>query len=209
MPRYTDILAAALLLFVVVPAARAQQVRSEVALTTERRGASVNVDAQYYGFKNRMFAIGRMFMGEPDEEPAATVGNSSTIAIEVAAGPQFRNGLYIFGPLAGIDSKRRVLAGGNLLTKVRSHTVAYLGYVKIATDPERRNGMRHRVMFDLKKDQKLFLRLDWKTEGARHEHCRLGVEFHRRIDKLNLPIYLEPFWNVPVRQIGIRIGTRL
>ena len=103
----------------------------------------------------------------------------------------------------------RVLAGADISTKVLRHTVAYIGYGKIATDSTRVNGMRHRLMFDLKKDEKFFLRLDWRTEGDRQEHCRLGVEFNTRIDKLNLPIYVEPFWSFTDTRVGFRIGTRL
>jgi hypothetical protein len=37
----------------------------------------------------------------------------------------------------------------------------------------------------------------------------LGVEFNTRIDKLNLPIYAEPFWNFRASQVGLRVGIRL
>jgi hypothetical protein len=51
--------------------------------------------------------------------------------------------------------------------------------------------------------------MDWKTEGKTNEHFRLGVELHTRVDKLNLPVYLEPFWNFVGSQIGFRVGARI
>ena len=199
-------------LFASVSSAQAQQVRADVGLTSERQGVSINIDARYYNSKYKMFALGRLFIDEPNSDALKQLSparNDNPLALEAVVGRYFRGGSFLVGPLGGIDSNKRVLAGADISTKVLRHTVAYIGYGKIATDSTRVNGMRHRLMFDLKKDEKFFLRLDWRTEGDRQEHCRLGVEFNTRIDKLNLPIYVEPFWSFTDTRVGFRIGTRL
>jgi hypothetical protein len=198
-----------LFLFALGIRADAQQLRGEIAVTAERQGVSLNIDANYYNSRLKLFALARVFVDETKtiDEPGKESANP--FELEAAVGRLFRKGTLIVGPLAGLDSKKRVLAGANVVTKLRRHTVAYLGYAGLATDSEHPDGMRHRLMFDLRKDEKLFLRLDWKREGSRHEHCRLGVEFHTRVDKLNLPVYIEPFWNFAGSQVGVRLGTRL
>ena len=210
MAKYFATWATSAILLALASNAEAQQVRADVGLTTERQGISINVDGRYYNSRYKVFALGRLFINEPDDGVSAQpFRNDNQLAVEVAVGRFFRAGSSLLGPLAGFDSKKRLIAGADFSTKLRHHTVAYLGYGKFATDSTHVNGMRHRFMLDLKKDEKLFLRLDWKTEGSRHEHCRLGVEFDTRIDKLNLPIYLEPFWNFADNRVGLRLGTRL
>lgn len=199
-------------LFALASTAQAQQVRADVGLTSERQGVSINIEARYYNSKYKVFALGRLFIDEPNShalKDQQSPGNSNPLALEAVVGRFFRGGSLLVGPLAGIDSNRRVLAGADISTKVLRHTLVYLGYGKFATDSTHVNGMRHRLMFDLKKDEKFFLRLDWRTEGNKHEHCRLGLEFNTRIDKLNLPIYVEPFWNFTDKRVGFRLGTRL
>jgi hypothetical protein len=187
----------------------AQQLRADVGLTTEKHGVSVNVDGTYYNLKYKIFAMGRLFLNEPDRYDQPENKNNSQIDVEAAVGPAWQKRGNIFGPIVGFDSYGRVLAGGNLVTKLFNHTVAYLGYGRLATDSDHGNGMRHRLMFDVMKDQRIFLRFDLKTERGKAEHCRLGAEFHTRINKLNLPLYFEPFWNFTDSLPGIRIGTRL
>ena len=190
--------------------ARAQQLRADIGVTTERQGVSLNVDGRYYYAKYKLFALGRLFINEPDSDALKQpVGNHDELAVEAVAGRFFRGGSFLIGPLAGVDSNKRVLAGADISTKVYRHTVAYLGYGKIATDSTHVNGSRHRLMIDLKRDEKFFLRLDWKTERSHRGHLRLGVEFNTRIDKLNLPVNAEPFWNFREKQIGVRLGMRL
>lgn len=197
-------------LFALASSAQAQQVRADVGLTTERHGVSINIDARYYNSKYKMFVLGRVFIDEPDSDVMKEpIRNDNPLALELAVGRFFRGGSLLIAPLGGIDSSRRIIAGADISTKVLHHAIAYLGYGKIATESTRVNGMRHRLMFDLKKDEKFFLRLDWRTEGKRQEHCRLGVEFNTRIDRLNLPVYVEPFWNFTGKQVGIRLGMRL
>ena len=190
--------------------AEGQQVRGEVSLTTERQGVSINSDARFYQAKYQLFALARIFINEPDgslKQPMET--STGSLTIEAAVGRFFMKGSSAVGPLAGVDSDKRVLTGASLVTKLRLHSLAYLGYVRFATDSRHTNGTRHRLLFDLKKNEKVFLRLDWKTEGDRNEHCRLGVEFDARINRLNLPVYIEPFWDFAPRQIGVRVGLKL
>lgn len=189
--------------------AEGQQVRGEVSLTTQRQGVSINSDARYYQYKYQLFALARIFINEPDSSMKQPMKSSGSLAIEAAAGRFFLKGASALGPLVGLDSNRRVLAGASLVTKLRSHSIAYLGYARFATDSRHTNGTRHRLMFDLKRNEKLFLRLDWKTEGHKEEHCRLGVEFDTRVNRLNLPVYVEPFWDFAAKQIGIRLGIKL
>lgn len=200
-------------LFALATCAQAQQVRADVGLTSERHGVSINIDARYYNSRYKTFALGRLFVDEPDsdamKEPASPIRNNNPLALEVVVGRYFRGGSFLVAPVGGIDSNKRVITGADLSTKAFRHAIAYLGYGKIATDSTRVSGMRHRLMFDLKKDEKFFLRLDWRTEGDAQKHCRLGVEFNTRIDRLNLPVYLEPFWNFTDKQVGFRLGTRL
>jgi len=197
-------------LFASASIAQAQQVRAEVGITTERQGISLNVDGRYYHSKYKLFALGRLFISEPDNDALKQpISNDNALSFEAVAGRFFRTGSFMIGPLAGMDSNKRVLAGADLSTKVYRHTVAYIGYGKFATDATHVNGSRHRLMIDLKRDQKFFLRLDWKTELSRQGHLRLGVEFNTRIDKLNLPVLVEPFWNFRANQVGLRLGTRL
>jgi len=210
MRKYFATWATSAILLALASTANAQQIRADVGLSTERQGVSINVDGRYYNSRYKIFALGRLFINEPDNDtPIGPFRNNNPLTVEAAVGRFFRAGGTLVGPLGGFDSKKRIIAGADFITKVRQHTVAYLGYGKIATDSTDVNGMRHRLMVDLKKDEKLFLRLDWKTEGSRNEHCRLGVEFHTRIDKLNLPIYVEPFWNFADKRLGLRLGTRL
>jgi hypothetical protein len=207
--RRKGVLAILLVLLVISSRTEAQQVRGEIGVTAERQGVSINIDGHYYNSKLRMFALARLFVNEPDSyrQPSNRAANPPTV--EAAVGRFFRKGTFIAGPLAGVDSNKRVIAGGKLVTKLHRHTFEYLGYARIATESNYNNGARHRIMFDVLKDEKLFLRLDWKTEGSRNEHCRVGVEFHRRIDRLNLPVYAEPFWSITSKQFGVRVGTRL
>jgi hypothetical protein len=198
-----------LVLPVVASSAHAQQVTGDIALAAERGDVSLNIDANYYNSKLRIFALARLFVNEPDSYKQPTDRGSNPLTAEAAVGRFFRKGTFMAAPLAGVDSNKRVIAGGKLLTKLRRHTFEYLGYARIATDSYYDNGSRHRIMFDIMKDQKFFLRMDWKTEGNRSEHCRLGVELHKRIDRLNLPVYAEPFWNFSAKQFGVRVGTRL
>lgn len=198
------------ILFALVSTAQAQQVRADVGITTERHGISINVDGRYYNSNYKMFVLGRLFIDEPNSDARKEpVRNDNPLTVEIAVGRFFRTGSFLLGPLAGIDSNKRVIAGADVSTKLHRHTVAYLGYARLATDSSRFNGMRHRLMFDIKKDEKFFLRLDWRTEGGKQEHCRVGVEFNTRIDKLNLPVYVEPFWNFTDKRVGLRLGTRL
>jgi hypothetical protein len=188
--------------------ANGQQLRAELAVTVAEGGATINTDLNYYNSKYRMFAFARLFIDEPDgREPESK--NKVPLVAEFGGGPLFRHGIHIIGPLGGIDSKKRVIAGANYVTKLFQRTTGYLGYVNLATTSDEVNASRHRILFDMKKDQKIFLRLDWKTEGSRHEHCRVGAEFHTRIDKMNLPVYLEPFWDFAGKSVGLRVGTRL
>jgi len=198
-----------LFMLVLAAQAEAQQVRGEVSLATERQGVSLNSDARFYQSRYQFFALARIFINEPDLSRKKPVDSADSLGIEAAAGRYFLRGATLLGPLAGIDSTKRILAGGTLTTKLGGHSIVYLGYARFATDSEHTNGTRHRFMFDLKKNEKLFLRLDWKTEGKRHEHSRLGVEFDARIDRLNLPAYVEPFWDFANKRIGIRVGIKL
>src|SRR5215467_12720874 len=179
------------LLVASVGEASAQQLRADVGLTTEKHGVSVNVDGTYYNLKYKIFAIGRLFLNEPEKDPLPAEKNNGQIGVEAAVGPAFQKRGNIFGPIVGFDSFGRVLAGGNAVTKLFNHTVAYIGYGMLATNSDHGNAMRHRLMFDVMKDQRIFLRFDLKTERGRAEHCRLGAEFHTRINKLNLPLYFE------------------
>jgi hypothetical protein len=196
------------ILFVLTSTGYGQHVRAEAAVTTESKGASVNLDLNYYHSKSRLIALGRLFIHEPqiNSEPNR---RPQDLTFEAAVGRLFRKGQYLFTPLAGIDSEMRIIAGTSLATTIHRHTVAYLGYANLAVESDDRNGMRHRVMIDLNRVEKMFLRMDWKMSGKTQEHFRLGVEFHTRIDKMNLPVYLEPFWNFPAKQVGFRVGTRL
>ena len=198
-----------LILLALASHAEGPQVRGEVNLATERQGLSLNSDVRFYQAKYQFFAVGRIFINEPDLSRKQPINNTDSLGIEAAAGRYFRSGTTVLGPLAGIDSNKRILAGGSLIAKPAGHSFAYLGYVRFATDSHHTNGSRHRLMFDLKKNEKLFLRLDWKTEGKTHEHCRLGVEFDARIDRLNLPAFVEPFWDLAAKRIGIRVGIKL
>ena len=191
--------------------AQAQQVRGDIAMTAERGEVSINIEANYYNSKLHIFALGRLFLNETDSytKQASQWGSKNALTMEAAIGRFFRKGIFIAGPLAGVDSNRRPIAGGKILTKLHRHTFEYLGYAKLATNSDHDNGSRHRVLFDIMKDEKFFLRMDWKTEGKRTEHCRLGVELHRRIDRLNLPVYVEPFWSLNSKQFGVRAGIRL
>jgi hypothetical protein len=210
MVKYFATWATLAFLLALVSTAQAQQLRADVGLTSERQGISINVDVRYYIPKYKMFALGRLFIEEPDGDALRLpTRDRNPISLEMVVGRSFRAGSMLIAPLAGIDSNKRVLAGADISTKVYRHTVAYLGYGKIASDSAHVNGMRHRLIFDLKKDEKIFLRFDWRTEGPRQEHCRLGVEFNTRIDKLNLPVYAEPFWNFTDKQLGLRLGMRL
>ena len=196
-------------MFVLAAQADAQQVRGEVSVTTERQGVSLNSDVRFYQSRYQFFALARIFINEPDLSRKQPVESADSLGIEAAAGRYFLRGSTVLGPLAGLDSNRRILAGGILTTRPGGHSINYLGYARIATDSRHTNGTRHRLIFDLKKNEKVFLRLDWKTEGKRHEHCRLGVEFDARIDRLNLPAYVEPFWDFANKRIGIRVGLKL
>jgi hypothetical protein len=196
-------------LLVISSGAQAQKVRGEIGVTAERQGVSINIDGDYYNSNLRVFALARLFINEPDSYKQDPNRENNPLTIEAAAGHLFRKGTFIAGPLAGVDSNKRVIAGGKLLTKLHRHTIEYLGYARLATNSQYDNGARHRILFDVLKDEKLFLRLDWKTEGNRTEHCRLGMEFHKRIDRLNLPVFAEPFWSFTSRQFGVRVGTRL
>lgn len=209
MNRRKRVLAILPVMLVMGSSAPAQQVRGEIAMSAEREEVSINIEANYFNSRLRMFALARLFLNEADahKEPTSRVRNP--LSMEAAVGRYFRKGTFIAGPLAGVDSNKRVIAGGRILTKLYRHTFEYLGYARIATDSNYDNGSRHRIMFDIMKDEKFFLRMDWKTEGGRNEHRRLGVELHKRIDRLNLPVFVEPFWSFNSRQFGVRVGTRL
>ena len=200
------------LALVILPAlsstVHAQHVRAEAAVTTESKGASINLDLTYYHSKSKLVALGRFFIHEPQSniEPGR---RNQELTFEAALGRIFRAGHYVVTPLAGMDSEKRIIGGANLATTIHRHTITYLGYANLAVEPDDRNGMRHRLMIDLNRVEKMFLRMDWKMAGNTQEHLRVGVEFHTRIDKMNLPVYLEPFWNFPAKQIGFRVGTRL
>ena len=209
MCRRIGIVPTSVLIVALAAKAGAQQVRGEVSLTTERQGISINSDVRYYQPKNHFFALARIFINEPDGSMKQPAANAASLEIEAAAGRSFTKGALMLGPLLGFDSDKRVLAGASLVARLRGHSIAYLGYVRVATSAEHTNGTRHRLLFDLKKNEKLLLRLDWKTEGNRQEHSRLGMEFDTRIDKLNLPVYVEPFWDFPARRPGIRLGIKL
>ena len=197
------------LVFVLATQAEAQQVRGEVSLATERQGVSLNSDVRFYQSRYQFFALARIFINEPDLSRKQPVDSADSLGIEAAAGRYFLRGSTVLGPLAGLDSNKRILAGGILTARPGGHSINYLGYARLATDSQHTNGSRHRLLFDLKSNEKFFLRLDWKTEGKRHEHCRLGVEFDARIDRLNLPAYVEPFWDFANKRIGIRVGIKL
>jgi hypothetical protein len=199
----------AVVVLAVAAKSEAQQVRGEVSLTTERQGVSLNSDVRFYQSRHQFFALARIFINEPDASEKQPTESTGSLGIEAAAGRYFRRGATAVGPLAGIDSNKRILAGATFLTNPRGHSIVYTGYVRVATDSQHTNGTRHRLIFDLRKNEKLFLRLDWKTEGSRHEHSRLGLEFDARIDRLNLPVYLEPFWDFAAKRIGIRVGIKL
>ena len=196
-------------MFVLAAQADAQQVRGEVSVTTERQGVSLNSDVRFYQSRYQFFALARIFINEPDLSRKQPVDSADSLGIEAAAGRYFLRGSTVLGPLAGLDSNKRILAGGILTARPGGHSINYLGYARLATDSQHTNGSRHRLLFDLKSNEKFFLRLDWKTEGKRHEHCRLGVEFDARIDRLNLPAYVEPFWDFANKRIGIRVGIKL
>jgi hypothetical protein len=200
---------ATLILLLPASAARGQEVKAEVGVTTERQGVSLNVGVSFYHSRSRFMALGRLFINEPDASRVDRPPQTMTPTVEAAVGRSFLKGHVVVSPLAGLDSNKRVLVGGQLVAEVRSRTFSYLGYARIATDSDHVNGSRHRFLFSLTRNQRFILRLDWKTESDNHEHCRLGVEFHARIDKLNLPLFAEPFWNFPDKRIGIRVGTRL
>ena len=187
--------------------AQAQQLRVELALTTEKSGASVNIDANYYNSRYRILAVGRLFVDELESESFRTKKNP--LAFEALAGPVFRHGTHVIAPMGGVDSKKRVIVGANYVTRIFQHTTGYLGYIKLASASDEVNSSRHRVLFDFRKDQKIFVRLDWKTIANENEHLRMGAEFHTRIDKLNLPVYVEPFWDFSHKYVGVRLGTRL
>ena len=196
-------------MFALAAHAEGQQVRGEVSLTTERQGLSLNSDVRFYQSKYQFFALARVFINEPDLSRKQPVDRADSLGIEAAAGRYFLRGSTVFGPLAGLDSSKRILAGGIVTARPGGHSINYLGYARLATDSQHTNGSRHRLLFDLKTNEKFFLRLDWKTEGKIHEHCRLGVEFDARIDRLNLPVYVEPFWDFANKRIGIRVGIKL
>jgi len=195
--------------FALASIAEGQQVRGEVSLATERQGVSLNSDVRFYQSRYQIFALARIFINEPDTSNKQPIEGTDSLGIEAAAGRFFRTGTTVLGPLAGLDSNKRILAGATLNAKPRGHSITYLGYARFATDSQHTNGTRHRLIFDLRKNEKLFLRLDWKTEGNSHEHCRLGVEFDVRIDRLNLPAYVEPFWDFAAKRIGLRVGIKL
>ena len=197
------------LIVVLSAKAEGQQVRGEVSLTTERQGVSINSDVRYYQQKHQFFALARIFINERDDAAGQPMQSAGSLTIEAGAGRFFRIGAVMLGPLLGFDSDKRVLAGASLVAKLRGHSIAYLGYARFATNSEHDNGTRHRMLFDLQQHEKLFLRLDWKTEGHTQEHNRLGVELDTRIDKLNLPVYVEPFWDFASRRPGIRLGLKL
>ena len=198
-----------IVVFALAAKAEGQQVRGEVSLTTERHGVSLNSDVRLYQSRYQFFALARIFINEPDTSRKQQIESTGSLGIEAAAGRYFRRGATALGPLAGIDSNKRILAGATFLAKPQGHSIVYTGYARFATDSQHRNGTRHRLIFDLRTNEKLFLRLDWKTEGSTQEHCRLGIEFDARIDRLNLPVYVEPFWDLASKRIGIRVGIKL
>jgi hypothetical protein len=210
MGRFFASWATSIVLLALASTADAQQVRADVGVTTERQGVSLNVDARYTATKYKLFALGRVFINEPESQALKQPPRyDNPIALEVVVGRFFRSGSSMFSPIVGFDTNKRIIAGADARTTLIRRTISYIGYGNFATDDRHTNAMRHRVMFDLLRDEKLFLRFDWRKEGSKQEHCRLGVEYNTRIDKLNLPVYLEPFWNFTPGQIGVRVGARL
>jgi hypothetical protein len=194
-------------LVVVCTAAQAQRTRSEVAFTAEQHGVSLNVDLSYN--RPSFFGVARIFIDEEDRVARARPLVDSPFIAEGGVGILIRTGSTVIGPLAGLDTERRVVAGSAFMTKVFNHGIAYLGYAKLSTRSTYEHVTRHRLLIDLNKDKRLFLRWDWKTEARKQAHSRVGIEFHTRWDKANLPIYVEPFWNFVGKQVGVRIGTKL
>lgn len=188
-------------------AAQAQQTRSEVAFTAEQHGVFLNVDLSYN--RSNFFAVARVFIDEEDRRPQVRQHGENPLTAEGGLGVLIRTGSTVIGPLAGVDTERRVVAGSALVTKIFNLGVSYLGYAKLSTGSTYKHVSRHRLLIDLNKDKRVFLRWDWKTEAMEQGHSRLGIEFHTRWDKANLPIYVEPFWNFVGKQIGVRIGTKL
>jgi hypothetical protein len=185
----------------------AQDVRVDLGVTAERSGASLNVDLHYN--TRRFFGVARIFIDEQQTNHEPRNVDDNSFVAEGGVGVLLRKGQTMIGPLAGVDTRGRVIAGSAFAGKFLDHFFSYLGYAELPTTSTHQTGTRHRLLVDLKKDKKLFLRWDWKTVESSQEHSRLGIEFHTKFHKANLPVYVEPYWNFVGRQLGVRAGIKL